>query len=237
MRYISRIDIKNNFVIKGIQLEGLRKIGDPLKIANNYYKKGIDEIFFIDCVASLYGRNTIFKTIEDAAKNIFVPLTICGGIKSLKDIEKSLKVGADKVAINSYATENPSFIKKASKYFGSSTIVSSVEAKLISKNKWNIFKHNGREDTNIDLFYWLSKVQDLGCGEIFLTSVDRDGTMKGFDLDLIKKIKKLIKIPIIISGGCGNYEHLKQIKLLKNVDVALGSSLHYNKISINKINR
>ena len=149
MRYVSRIDIKNNFVIKGIRLEGLRKIGDPLKIANNYYKKGIDEIFFNDCVASLYGRDAILKTIEIAAKNIFVPLTVCGGIKSLNDIEKSLKVGADKVAINSRATENPSFIKNASKYFGTSTIVSSIEAKLISKNKWNVFfRKKGGNKTN-----------------------------------------------------------------------------------------
>lgn len=237
MRYVSRIDIKNNFVIKGIRLEGLRKIGDPLKIANNYYKKGIDEIFFNDCVASLYGRDAILKTIEIAAKNIFVPLTVCGGIKSLNDIEKSLKVGADKVAINSRATENPSFIKNASKYFGTSTIVSSIEAKLISKNKWNVFKHNGREDTRIDLFYWLQKVQEMGCGEIFLTSIDSDGTMKGFDLNLIGQIKKLIKIPIIFSGGCGNYEHINQIKSFKNVDIALGSSLHYNKINISKLKK
>ena len=172
MRIISRLDIKNDFVIKGINLEGLRKVGDPVQTAKNYYQNGIDELIFIDSVASLYKRNNLYHIVEKSVKDIFVPLTIGGGIRSCKDIEMALRSGADKVAINSYATENPSFIKEAVSNFGSSSIISYVEAKNIGENKWEAYKYCGRERTGLDLIHWIQKVQDLGCGEILLTSID-----------------------------------------------------------------
>ena len=171
MRIIARLDIKNNFVIKGVNLEGLRKIGNPLEIAQKYYNDGIDEIIFIDAVASLYRRNNLYKIIDNSVKNIFVPLTVGGGIRSLKDIEKALNSGADKVAINSFATENPKFIQEAVKNFGSSTIISYIETKQIKENSWEVYKYSGREKTGINLENWIKQVQDYGCGEIDLSQV------------------------------------------------------------------
>ena len=171
MRIISRIDIKNEFVIKGINLEGLRKIGDPLDIATNYYKDGIDEIMMMDAVASLYGRNNLFNTVERAVKNIFVPITLGGGIRSLNDIDKALRSGADKVAINSYATENPNFIREAVKKFGSSTITVYIEAKNIGDGKWEAYKNSGRDKTGLEIVDWIQRVQDYNCGELILTSI------------------------------------------------------------------
>ena len=195
MRIISRLDIKNQFVIKGINLEGLRKIGDPIEIAKRYYEEGIDEIILIDTVASLYKRNNLFQVVEKATESVFAPITLGGGIRSLSDIEKALKSGADKVAINSYATENPDFIKEAVKIFGSSTITIYIEAKKISENKWEPYKYYGRERTGLDLIDWIKKIQDFNCGELLLTSVDFEGLQKGFDLDLLSKIYKIVNVP------------------------------------------
>jgi cyclase len=164
-------------------------------------------------------------------KEIFIPITLCGGIRSIKNIEEALRVGADKIAINTYAIENPNFIKKAVGYFGSSSVVSSIEAKQIKKDKWEIYKYNGRERTGIDLIYWINKVQDMGCGEIFVTSIDFEGTQKGFDINLISKIKDIIKVPFVISGGCSDIKDINKIKKnFKDVDVAVASALHYKKI-------
>ena len=238
MRIIARLDIKNNFVIKGINLEGLRKVGDPIETALNYYKNGIDEIIFIDSVASLYQRNNLYHIIEDAVKDIFVPLTIGGGIRSLKDIEMALKSGADKVAINSYATENPNFIKEAVNNFGSSCIISYIEAKEVQNNKWEVYKYCGREKTNLDLINWINKVQDLGCGEILITSIDYEGMQNGFDLKLIEHIHKKTNVPLITSGGCGNIKHIEEIKNnFSDTSVALASVLHYKKMEIPNIKK
>ena len=236
MRIIARLDIKNEFVIKGINLEGLRKIGDPVNIAQNYYKQGIDEIILIDSVASLYERNNLFNIIEKITESIFIPITLGGGIRSIKDIDRALKAGADKVAINSYATENPEFIRKAVNIFGSSTIMSYIEAKNISDGNWEIYKNYGREKTGYNLLDWIKKVQDLGCGEILLTSIDHEGTQSGFDLNLIESIYKDINVPLIISGGCGSIEHIKEIKIkYPESSVGLASILHYNKTDIKKL--
>lgn len=238
MRIISRVDIKNNYVIKGINLEGLRKIGDPKNIIENYYKEGIDEIIIIDSVASLYGRNNLFNLIEKITEEVFVPITLGGGIKNLKDIEKALKSGADKVAINSGAFENYNLIKKASKEFGSSTIISYIEAKKISEKKWEPYKNCGRERTNFDLIYWIKKVQDDGCGEIVLTSIDYEGTEKGFDIEMLEDVYKFIIKPIIVSGGCGSINDIIKIKEeFNHTSVALASLLHYDKIKISKIKK
>ncbi len=236
MRIIARLDIKNDFVIKGVNLEGLRKVGDPVQTAINYYQNGIDELIFIDSVASLYKRNNLYHIIEKSVKDIFVPLTIGGGIRSCKDIEMALRSGADKVAINSYATEKPNFIKEAVSNFGSSSIISYVEAKNIGEKKWEAYKYCGRERTGLDLIYWIKKVQDLGCGEILLTSIDYEGMQKGFDIELVNSFCNIVKVPLIISGGCGKISDIEIIKSkFINVSVALASVLHYKKIKIQKI--
>lgn len=235
MRIIARLDVKNNFVIKGINLEGLRKVGDPIELAYKYYKDKIDEIIYIDAVASLYRKNNLTNLIFETSKKIFVPLTVGGGIRSLFDIEKALKLGADKVAINSYATENPNFISDAVKNFGSSTIVIYIETKFNNEIlDWEIYKYSGRERTNIKLFEWLNKIQEMECGEILLTSIDFEGTQRGFDLELLNKIIDHIKVPLILSGGCGNIRHILDIKKNYNNDlsVAIASALHYKKIDL-----
>ena len=231
MRIISRIDIKNDFVIKGINLEGLRKIGEPLKIATEYYNDGVDSIM-IDAAASLYGRNNLFNIIEKSVKKIFIPITL-GGIRSLNDIDKALKSGADKVAINSYATENPNFIKEAVKHFGSSTITVYIEAKNIGKKKWEAFKNSGRDKTGLEILDWIKQVQDNDCGELLITSVDFEGLQKGFDIELLDNIYPHIHVPLIINGGCGKIEDITTIKdKYKNVSFSIASAFHYKKISI-----
>ena len=238
MRIIARIDIKNDNVIKGINLEGLRKIGNPEKIIKDYYSSGIDEILMIDSVASLYGRNNLFNFIKKITQNIFVPITLGGGIRSLSDIENALNSGADKVAINSMALENPNFLSEAVSNFGSSTIVANIEAKKVTDNVWEPYKFCGREKTNINLIDWLKTIQDKNCGEILLTSIDKEGTESGFDLDLIKNVYEKINKPLIISGGCGNINHIKLVKeKFKNSSVALASVFHYKKLSIPQIKK
>ena len=233
MRIISRLDIKNEFVIKGINLEGLRKIGDPVELARQYYLDGIDEIILIDAVASLYGRNNLFEVVKKTTENIFIPITLGGGIKSLKDIDMALNSGADKISINSAGIENPQFIKEAISNFGASTITIYIEAKK-NKQMWEAYKHYGRERTGINAIDWADEVQNMGWGEILLTSVDNEGTEKGFDLELIETIKDRIRVPLIISGGFGNIKHLQEAaKLTKNISFAIASAFHYKREKIN----
>jgi cyclase len=236
MRIIARLDIKNEFVIKGINLEGLRKIGDPVVLARKYYEDGIDEIILIDSVASLYGRNNLFEVVKKTTENIFIPITLGGGIKSLKDIDKALNSGADKVAINSSAIDNPSFVKEAVDNFGASTVTIYIEAKKKNDGTWEAYKHYGRERTNISAIDWLDEVQNMGCGEILLTSVDHEGTQKGFDLELITAVKDRINVPLIISGGFGKIRHLQEVlKLTKNISFAIASAFHYDKEKIKEV--
>jgi cyclase len=238
MRIIPRVDIKNNHVIKGINLEGLRKIGEPKKIIESYYNDNADEIFILDSVASLYSRNNLFSFIKDITKEVFVPITLGGGIKNLTDIEIALNSGADKVAINSGAVNNLNFIREASKEFGSSTIMVSIEAKKISEKKWEPYTNSGRERTNFDLIDWIKKVQNDGCGEIILTSIDYEGTEKGFDYNLLENVKRHVKRPLIISGGCGSINDIIKIKQeFESTSVAVASLLHYNKITISDIKK
>lgn len=237
MRIIPRIDIKNNFVIKGINLEGVRKIGNPNEIGVKYYNEKADELIFMDAVASLYGRNNLFDIIKKCTKKIFIPITVGGGLRSIEDISKALSSGADKVALNSAVVKNPELIKTASQTFGSSTIVISIETKKNQNNQWEIFTSTGRDPTGIILDDWIETIQKFGCGEILITSIDCEGTKKGFDIDLINLLKKIeIKVPIIISGGCGNLKHIKEVKdELSNDAVALGSVLHYNLLNLKQI--
>lgn len=234
MRIIARLDVKNNFVIKGINFEGLRKIGDPLKLAKKYYEEKIDEIMFIDAVASLYDRNNLFDIIDQSTKEIFCPITLGGGIRSLEDIEKALKSGADKVAINSHAIENPQFIKQAVENFGSSTILANIEAKKID-NDWEIYRYYGREKTGIKLLEWLDTVQEMDCGEIILTSIDKEGLQTGMDFELLDYINNKINRPLIFSGGFNNLDELKKIKKHPFISISIASVLHYQTLKIQDI--
>jgi imidazole glycerol-phosphate synthase subunit HisF len=236
MRIISRLDIKNEFVIKGINLEGLRKIGDPYTLSKKYYNEGVDEIILIDSVASLYSRNNLFHIVEKTVKDVFIPITLGGGIRSLKDISKALGAGADKIAINSYATENPNFINTSVNEFGSSTITIYIEAKKVGEKKWEVYKNYGRDKTGIDLIYWLNEIQDKNCGEILLTSIDHEGMQNGFDIELLNEIYELIKKPLIFSGGCGKLQDINEIKKnYKNVSLSIASAFHYEKIKLNEL--
>ena len=204
IRLISRLDIKGPNLIKGIHLEGLKKIGNPNEFATKYYNEGIDEILYMDIVASLYGRNNLQSIIRDTVKNIYVPITVGGGIKSIEDARDILKCGAEKIAINTAATKNPDLIKQISNRFGSQSIVVSIEAKKISDNKWEVYTENGREKTGMDVLEWAQKVDKLNAGEILLTSIDNEGTQKGFDNTLIKTVSNNVSIPVIASGGMGS---------------------------------
>ena len=227
-RFVARLDIKNNFLVKGINLEGLRFIGYADSFAKKYYNEGIDEIFLCDAVASLYGRNSLHQIIKNISKNIFVPITVAGGLRKLKDIEKLLKCGADKVAINSAIVRNPIFLKSIVKNFGSSTITSQIDYKNFNNENY-IFIDNGREKTDIKLTDWVKKVQDYGAGEIILTSIDNDGTGKGYDLKTIKKLSKIIEIPIIPSGGAGKLSDISNVLKVKDVNsFSIASMLHYH---------
>jgi imidazole glycerol-phosphate synthase subunit HisF len=235
LRIIARLDIKNENVIKGIHLEGLRVVGEPNALALNYYKYGIDEIIYMDVVASLYGRNNIFEIVKKAAKDIFVPLTVGGGIRTIDDINEALHSGADKVAINTEAVKNPSFIEKASRLFGSQCIVLSIEA-IKNNSSWEVLTDNGREKTGIDVIDWVKEAEKMGAGEILLTSVDSEGTQKGFDINLINEVNKNIDLPLIVAGGAGNIDHIIDIKNKTKIDaVCCASIFHYNIYSPNEL--
>ena len=229
-RIIPRLDIKNGNLIKGINLEGLRVLGDPSKFVDLYYQQGADEICYLDNVATLYGTNNLSKFITRTAKNIFVPLTVGGGIKTLFDIEKMLNAGADKVSINSAGVENNKLIYKASRLFGSSTISINIEF-VNFKGKTFITKSSGRDIVFIDPLKWAKRVESLGAGEINITSVNYEGLQNGFDIKNIKKISKNLKIPVLAHGGCGNSKHVLELAQNTNVSGAvIASYFHYNAI-------
>ena len=236
IRIIARLDIKSENLIKGIHLEGLRVLGKPNEFARNYYKQGVDELLYMDAVASLYGRNNLFQIVQKTAQNIFIPLTAGGGVRSLQDAENLLRSGADKVALNTGAHKNPRLISQIAEIFGSQCVILSVEAKKVSPDRWEAYTDNGREKTNKDVLTWVQKAQELGVGEILLTSIDREGTGKGFDLELIKSVRQVTRVPMIISGGAGNIEHIEEALHHTNVQaVALANILHYKKNDIPSI--
>ena len=234
IRIIPRLDVKGENVVKGIQLEGLRVVGKPEELAAKYCREGADELIYMDVVASLYSRDSLLHIVEKATEtDVFVPVTVGGGIRSLEDINKTLRAGADKVAINTAAIKNPELLKTASRMFGSSTIVLSVEAKKISDGKWEAYIDNGREKTGRDVIDWVKEAIKLGAGEVFLTSIDHDGMRKGFDLELIRAVSEISTVPVIASGGAGTIEQIEECIKNSNIDgVSLASQLHYNKISL-----
>ena len=235
IRLIARLDVKAPNLVKGIQLEGLRKLGDPNEFALKYYKQGIDEIYYEDIVASLYERNSLLEIIEKTTENIFVPITVGGGLRSIDDVSAVLRVGADKVAVNTAAIKRPSIISEIAQRFGSQCIVLSIQAKQ-QGDGWEAYYDNGREHSGRDAVEWARQGEDLGAGEILLTSVDREGTAKGFDLELIQAITDEVNVPVIASGGMGNLSDLDAAVRQSRADaVAMAHVLHYGIYSVAEI--
>lgn len=235
VRVIPRLDIKGPNLVKGIHLEGLRVLGKPADFAKYYYEQGADELMFMDVVASLYERNSLHDIISETVKKIFIPITVGGGLRSISDIKEVLRVGADKVCLNTAAIKNPQLIKDASRMFGSSTIVVAIEAIKEGDGKYLAYTDNGREHTGVDVFEWAQKVNELGAGEIVITSVDKEGTGQGFDAELISKVSSLVSIPVIAHGGAGNKNQVVDVLKTANPDAVMISSLfHYDFIKENE---
>ena len=236
VRLIARLDVKGPHLIKGIHLEGLRVIGSPGEYARKYYAQGADELIYMDCVASLYGRNHLADIISQAARDIFIPITVGGGIRSLEDAKDILRSGADKVAINTAAVANPNLLNEIAEKFGSQCVVLSIEAKKIEPNRWEVYVDNGRERTGLDVVEWATEAVSRGAGELLLTSVDQEGTRKGFDVPLLKYVSSEVTVPVIASGGLGSVEHLVDAVNLGGVDaVAMADILHYNRATFREI--
>lgn len=228
IRVIPRLDIKGPNLVKGVHLEGLRVLGKPWDFAYTYYEEGADELIYIDAVASLYGRNNLVEMVKRTAENIFIPLTVGGGVRSVDDVRTLLRAGADKVAINTAATHNPNLITELAQTFGSQCIVSSIQAKYIS-GRYEAITDNGRELTGKDVLDWAKQVVDLGAGEILLTSIDREGTGLGYDSELTRQIAEAVPVPVIACGGCGKPEHLLEVIEKGKADAISASSIfHYN---------
>ena len=232
-RIIPCLDVKDGRVVKGINFVNLTDAGDPVEQAKIYDENGADEICFLDITASSENRDILLKIVKKTAQKISIPLTVGGGVRNLEDINKLLSSGADKVSINTAAVLNKNLIEESSKKFGSQCIVVAVDAKKVKDNKWEIFTHGGRKSTGKDAIKFIMKMQEMGAGEILLTSMDRDGTKKGYDLDLTKKVCNSVNIPVIASGGVGNLEHLYQgIKIGRASAVLAASIFHYGEFSI-----
>lgn len=235
LRIIPKLDIKGPNLVKGMHLEGLRVLGKPEYFAKYYYDNGADELIYQDVVASLYGRNSLHKIISKTAKEIFIPLTVGGGIRSLADISNVLRAGADKVSINTAAHENPDLITKASRMFGKSTIVVAIEAIKQPNGSYIAFTDNGRNRTGKEVVSWVKEVENLGAGEILLTSVDQEGSGEGMDVDLIRQVCDAVTIPVVAHGGIGNPKHALDVTSQLPVSgLAIASMLHYHYITLNK---
>ena len=234
-RLIARLDVKGPNLIKGIHLEGLRVIGDPKEYARRYYEQGADELIYIDIVASLYGRNSLHDIVSRAARDIFVPLTVGGGIRSVDDVRAMLRAGADKCAINTAALRRPELITEVAQVFGAQCMVLGVEAKRTGPGKWECFTDNGREFTGIDAVEWCRRGYEAGAGEILLTSVDQEGTRKGFDTALIEEVSKVVPIPIIASGGMGSTAHMVDAYEHGADAIAIADMLHYGRATLPEI--
>jgi cyclase len=236
LRLIARLDIKGPNLIKSIQLEGVRKVGNPHDFAVRYYREGADEILYIDAVASLYDRDMLLKIVEKTAEDVFVPITVGGGLRSLDDAQAMLRAGADKVAINSAATLRPELISEVAERFGAQCMVMQIDAKRKPGGGWEALRDCGREHTGLDAIAWAKQGETLGAGEILLTSVDREGTRKGFDVELIKAISDAVTIPVIASGGMGQFDHLQAAVNEGGANaVAMAHVLHYSQLSLPNI--
>jgi len=230
-RIIPCLDVRNGRVVKGVQFVDIRDAGDPVEVARRYDQEGADEITFLDITASSDDRETIVHVVEQVAEQVFIPLTVGGGIRKVEDVRRMLNAGADKVAINTAAVFNPELVKEASERVGSQCIVVAIDAKKVSaegeQNRWEIFTHGGRKPTGIDAIEWAVKMADYGAGEILLTSMDRDGTKIGFDLELTRAISEAVTIPVIASGGVGNLDHLADGVTKGKADAVLAASIFH----------
>lgn len=230
-RIIPCLDVDDGRVVKGVQFVDIRDAGDPIEVAKRYDQQGADEITFLDITATHHDRETMVHVVEAVASQVFIPLTVGGGIRTVDDIRKMLNAGADKVGINSAAVKNPEFVKEAAEKFGSQCIVVAIDAKKVSApnepNKWEIFTHGGRTSTGIDAVEWAKKMVDYGAGEILLTSMDRDGTKSGFDLELTRAVSDAVAVPVIASGGVGELQDLTDGIKLGNADAVLAASIFH----------
>ena len=236
-RIIPCLDVKDGRVVKGINFLNLVDAGDPVEQAKHYSENGADEICFLDISASLENRDTMVNVVENTANEVFIPLTVGGGISSIENIHALLKAGADKVSINSAAIKNPNIIREASDYFGNQCIVVAVDAKK-NQNDWYVYSHGGTKKTDLLALNWIEKVQNLGAGEILLTSMDKDGTKSGFDNELLSKVSEFLKIPLIASGGVGSLDHFYDGVVKGKADALLAASVfHFNEISIKEVKK
>lgn len=236
IRHIARLDVKGGDLIKGVHLEGLRKVGKPEKAALRYYKQGADEIIYIDLVASLYGRSNLTQIVAETTDQIFIPVTVGGGIRSCNNVEELLRSGADKIAINTAIVKRPELIGEIANRFGSQCMVASIEAKKNHQDSsWSVLTDCGREKSGKDVVSWAKQCEELGAGEILLTSVDREGTKKGFDVDLLEAVSQNVNIPVTISGGFGQAEHIIEISKLYFDSIAFADALHFNKYQISEL--
>ncbi|MFH1540729.1 MAG: imidazole glycerol phosphate synthase subunit HisF [Elusimicrobiota bacterium] len=237
-RIIPCLDVDKGRVVKGTKFLNLRDAGDPVEVAKRYDAEGADEIIFLDITASFEKRKTIIDVVKKTAECVFIPLTVGGGIRNLDDIRQMLKAGADKISINTSAVENPEFVKLAAEKFGSQCIVIAIDAKQSHNHtkKWEVYTYGGRKSTGLDAVEWAKKIEELGAGEILLTSMDKDGTKSGYDIELTRAISEVVKIPIIASGGAGTTEHFYKAFEEGKADAALAASLfHYRELSIKKL--
>lgn len=237
VRVIARLDIKGKNLIKGVQLEGLRVLGDPNEFARRYYSKGIDEILYIDTVATVYARSFLSTFLEAAVSDVFIPVTAGGGVKSVDDARVLLRAGADKVALNSEAVRNPRLISDIADVFGEQCVVASIQAKKSALNSWEAVIEGGRVRTGLDVIEWATEVANLGAGEILLTSIDRDGTQKGFDNELVAQVRSAVRVPVIAGGGFGATGDLDPLlKATPSIDaICIGSALHYGSVTVSEI--
>ncbi|MDZ5609171.1 imidazole glycerol phosphate synthase subunit HisF [Bacillus pseudomycoides] len=237
-RIIPCLDVRAGRVVKGVNFVGLQDVGDPVEIAALYNKAGADEIVFLDITATHEGRKTIVDVVERAASKVFIPLTVGGGISTVQDMYALLRAGADKVSLNSAAVRNPKLIGEGAEHFGSQCIVVAMDARKVKENKWNIYVNGGRIDTGIDAVQWAKQVEQLGAGEILLTSMDADGTKDGYDLSLTEKISKTVSVPVIASGGCGSAEHIVEVFQKTSANAALAASIfHYGESTVQEVKR
>ena len=241
-RIIPCLDVDNGRVVKGVQFVDIRDAGDPVEIAKRYDEQGADEITFLDITASSDNRETMVHVVEEVAGQVFIPLTVGGGIRTVEDIRRMLNAGADKVAINTAAVANPEFVKQAAQKFGSQCIVVAIDAKRVSAEgetpRWEIFTHGGRKPTGLDAVEWAKKMVNYGAGEILLTSMDRDGTKIGFDLELTRAISDAVSVPVIASGGVGNLRHLAEGVTQGGADAVLAASIfHFGEYTIEEAKR
>lgn len=235
-RIIPCLDVRDGKVVKGVNFVGIREVGDPVECAMEYDRQGADEICFLDITATHEGRSTMIDVVRKTAEHVFVPLTVGGGIRSVEDFREMLRAGADKVSVNSAAVKNPALISQAAEIFGSQCVVVAIDAKRDGQGNFHVVVHGGRKDTGLDAVEWAKKCQELGAGEILLTSMDTDGCKEGFDLELTRAVCDAVTIPVIASGGCGRLEHFSQVFEETGADAALAASLfHFRELTVEEV--